>query len=733
MTTEEQHHTAGDLWGGLAAMLVALPSAIAFGVTIFAPLGGDYAAHGALAGILGATSLGLVAATFGGTDRLITAPCAPAAAVMSALSISLMQQSTSPASIMLLLMLIALLAGAIQVMLGLAGIGRLIRFIPYPVVSGYLSGVGLTIIFGQLPALLGTPKGMSLFRALQQPLLWHWQSLLVGLAVVATMLLAPRVVRIVPAAILAMLTGIAVYLLLGLADPGLWQSHGNPYIIGPLVGGHGELAEMLQQNLQALQQGDPAMLAQVVIPALTLAALLSIDTLKTCVVLDTLTYSHHNPNRELVAQGLANVASAVMGGIPGAGQMGASMVNLSSGARTRRSGLLAGGFALLALLLLSPLVAWVPLAALAGILLVVGARMIDVRSLAFFRSKATRFDFLVIIAVVVTALSVSLIAASGVGILLAMMLYLREQMRSTVLRRKIEGGGAFSRVMRHEQELAILIREGSKTVIVELQGSLFFGTAHQLYLALEPEIGPRTYVILNLRRVQSIDLTATHVLEQIKDRLEAVGAWLIFSEIPHGLPSGLKMKRYLRQVGLLQDSPKALAFRQLDEALEWVEGQMLREAACLVREEAEPLSLDALEQVLCWKPGSLTRLADLMETHHAAAGEKVFALGTEGGDLLFIRRGTVRVSLPLRKKEAWHIGTFGRGDFIGEMGFLDSVRRTAEAVAMTDTDYYLLSRQRFDQFAATQPDGCAAIFEGIALVLAMRMRMMNKELRVLRD
>ncbi len=153
-------------------MLVALPSAIAFGVAIFAPLGGPFAAQGALAGILGATALGLVAPVFGGSSRLITAPCAPAAAVLSALAVTFSQQGTSAEAILLLLGVIGLLAGGIQIGLGLLGVGKLIKFIPFPVVSGYLSGVGLIIIGSQVPKFLGMPGGTHVLSALQSPSGW---------------------------------------------------------------------------------------------------------------------------------------------------------------------------------------------------------------------------------------------------------------------------------------------------------------------------------------------------------------------------------------------------------------------------------------------------------------------------------------------------------------------------------------------------------------------------------
>ena len=152
---------AGDFWGGLAAMLVALPSAIAFGVTIYAVLGSAYVALGALAGILGATAIGIVASSFGGTSRLISAPCAPAAAVASAFAIEAQMSGTPVDTTLLLLTLLGLLAGLMQLAFGLLRLGRLIKYMPYTVVSGYLSGVGLIIIGSQVPKLLGTPKGLS--------------------------------------------------------------------------------------------------------------------------------------------------------------------------------------------------------------------------------------------------------------------------------------------------------------------------------------------------------------------------------------------------------------------------------------------------------------------------------------------------------------------------------------------------------------------------------------------
>ena len=125
-----------DFWGGLASMLVALPAAVAFGVTVYSAISPQYAVFGALAGILGATALGLIAPTFGGTNQLISAPCAPAAAVLSAFAIELVKQGVAPSSIVLLLTVLGILTGLIQMFIGFLGVGRMIKYIPYTVVSG---------------------------------------------------------------------------------------------------------------------------------------------------------------------------------------------------------------------------------------------------------------------------------------------------------------------------------------------------------------------------------------------------------------------------------------------------------------------------------------------------------------------------------------------------------------------------------------------------------------------
>jgi SulP family sulfate permease len=727
---------AGDVLSGLAAMLVAFPAAIAFGVTIFSPLGGDMAAQGAIAGIVGAIAFGLVAPLMGGSSRLISAPCAPAAAVLSALAIEYTHAKMAPGSVVLLLSLIGLLAGGVQITLGAVRIGKLIKYIPFPVVSGYLCGVGLIIIGGQIPKFLGAPSGTAWTDAVISPSLWNWHSLLVGVVVIAAMILTPRLTHRVPSAIVALAAGIGCYLLQGLANPALLNTDGNPLLIGTLTSGDGGMIDGALQHWKAIGGLGFGMALKVVVPALTLAVLLSIDTLKTCLVIDALTSSQHNPNRELIGQGLANMASALMGGVPGSGTMGPSLVNVSSGGKTRASALAAGGFSLAAYLVLSPLVAWVPVAALAAILIVVGLRMIDWHSLAFFFTPSTRFDFLVIISVILVALFGNLIAASGVGVALSILLFIREQTRSSVVRHRIDGTEMFSKRSRSRKDMELLAREGADTVVFELQGSLFFGTANQLFQALEPESHERRYVILSMRRVQSLDITATHVLEQIKDRLEEHDGYLVFCDIPKGLPSGLKMKRFLKETGVVRPTNKAVAFRHLDEALEWVEARKLGLPApgeeALGEEERPPLALKEMRIFSACADDALAALLAVVEERSVKADKKVFKAG-EGDEALFlVRRGTVKVEAPVGKKESYHLATCGPGEIVGGMGFIANRGHATDGLAIEDTDVYVLTRAKFDELEKLYPELALVILEAVALGLAGRLRVTIGELQALR-
>jgi sulfate permease, SulP family len=731
LKNDESGNLTGELWGGLAAMLVALPSAIAFGVAVFSPLGAVFAAQGALAGILGTVALGVIAPTFGGTNRLITTPSAPAAAVLTAFAIDVTRQGVSPNSALLMITLLALLCGLLQLLFGIVRLGRLIKYLPYPVVSGFSSGVGLLIIVGQIPKFLGVPKGETFWGALSSPSLWNGKSLVVGAVTIAVLMLAPKVTKAVPAVILGLAAGTLAYFALGLVDRSLLTLAGNQLVVGPL-GASGGLFATLGDRAKAIGALRLPELKFLLAPTLTLAVLLSIDTLKTSVVLDALTRTRHNSNRELIGQGLGNIAAALVGGIPGSGQTGATLVNMSSGGKKRLSGVFEGVLALLAFLVLGRLIAWIPLAALAGILIVVGFRMSDRNSLQLLRSRSTIPDFAVILSVVVVAATVSLIAASGVGIALAILLFIREQVGGSVIRRKTYGNRMSSRWVRLPEEMAILEKYGDRTVIFELQGSLFFGTADQLLTALEPELKTRTYVVLDMRRVIGVDVTAARVLEQIEDTITEHNGFLIFCHFGLKVPSGRDIEQYVERIGIVRPERSVQIFGTRDDALMWIEERILNEEMPKRAAEA-PLELREISLFAGRKEETIAALESCMERRSYKAGDKIFSRGDHGEELFLIRRGVVRILLSVSGKLVYHVATFGRGDFVGEMAFFDPAPRSADAIALTDTDLFVLSRTRFDGLAGEHRMIAIQLLEALAVTLALRLRRADKELRAFQE
>jgi SulP family sulfate permease len=733
---------AGDAWGGLASMLVALPSAIAYGVTIYAAVGSEHAGRGALAGILGCVALGIAAPLVGGARFLVSAPCGPAAVLLAALAaeyshgIEGVRGPIPDNVILLVLVLVGLLAALLQFAYGAVGGGRLIKFIPYPVVAGYLSGVGVILLTSQVPKLLGLPAGMNGWTGLANPSHWETPGVIVGLVTIAGMLLGPRITKRVPGVIVGLAAGFATYALLGVFRPELRTLGGNHLVVGALGGTAKELAASFGDRFRALSRVTGGQLSLAVVPALTLSVLLSIDTLKTCVIVDSLTRTRHESNRVLRGQGIGNFLSSALGGMPGAGTMGATLVNISSGARTRNSGLLAGVFALVALALgtgfipgMPNFVAWIPKAALAGIVVVVSWRMIDLRSLDLLRHRATVLDFVVILAVVVTAVTTSLIAASGVGLALAIMLFIREQIRGTVVRHRIPGSLVSSKRFRPPAHAAVLRKQGSQTTICELQGTLFFGTADQLFTILEPDLKSCRYLVLDCRRVQAVDYTAAHLLEQIEGTLTDRGAYLLFSNLPATLPTGQDLKAYFDTLGLVKRERNVRVFGELDTAIEWIEDRILDEAG--LGEDVSAPSLDLAEFDLCegLSAQERTHLAEIVEERSVAAGEAVFHAGDEGDEVYLIRRGRVEIVVPLEGGRRLHLATFSRQSFFGDLAFLDRGVRSADAIAAKETDLYVLSRARFNTLSMRHPDLGAMFFARFARSLSHRLRQTNSELR----
>jgi SulP family sulfate permease len=623
----------------------------------------------------------------------------------------------------------------VQIFLGFLGVGQLIKYIPYTVVSGYLSGVGIIIITSQIPNFAGTTSSASWWQVLVNPGLWDLRSIGVGAATVFAALLGPRVIKVVPGTILGLAAGLLTYLGIAATDPSMTTLAGNKLVLGTLVAVEEGYLQTLFSRWQELGELRLVQVGAIFGSALTLATLLSIDTLKTCVVLDQMTRTRHEPNRELSAQGLANITSSMIGGLPGAGTMGASMVNLNSGAQTRLSGIIEGGFVLVAALALNTVVAWVPIATLAGILIVIGLQMIDLKPLRFLDSRGTSFDFAVVLTVIIIALTVGLIAAFAAGVTMSIILFVREQIGGSVVRHRLFVHQRSSTWARSEAERRIIEQKGEKVVIFELQGSLFFGTTYGLYSTLEAEIKNRDYIVLDLRRVQSVDITAVHMLIQVREMLAERGSALLLSSVSEQLPTGRNLREFFEQMGLTGTAGAGgtvQVFPTLEDTVEWVEDKLIGDIKGRGGEEVL-LQLQEMELFRGHKDETMVDLEELMKERSFKAGETIYAIGDPGQEIFLIRRGEIRIMAPIGgSRQLHHVATMGRGYFFGGLAFLDGHPRSDTAIAFTDVDLYMLTREQFNQLGDEHKRMALVLLSAISRTLAHRLRHANGERTLLR-
>ncbi|MCQ2280385.1 MAG: SulP family inorganic anion transporter, partial [Bacteroidales bacterium] len=336
----EKNNLRGDIFGGITAGIVALPLALAFGIQAFGVISveevGNIGAIGALAGLTGAMMIGFFAALFGGTPSQISGPTGPMT-VISATLISGVWASTHPNSIetvVISMALAAILCGLFQILFGILKIGKYIRYIPYPVLSGFMSGIGIIIIVQQIYPLLGLKSPVLIVDMIMQLPShiagFNLAALLLGLGTVAIIYLFPLLTKKVPSTLVALIVMTIVATLL---------HFDTKLTIGEIPSGL-PMPFFVEHNVAGVDW--LAVLKMSVIPGLTLAGLGSIDTLLTSVVADNTTKTKHDSNQELIGQGIGNIAVGMFGGLPGAGATMRTVVNIKSGGRNRLSGMVHG-------------------------------------------------------------------------------------------------------------------------------------------------------------------------------------------------------------------------------------------------------------------------------------------------------------------------------------------------------------------------------------------------------
>ncbi len=282
-------------------------------------------------------------------------------------------------------------------------------------------------------------------------------------------------------------------------------------------------------------------------------------------------------------------------------------------------------------------------------------------------------------------------------------------------------------------EREVLNRYGDQGVFCELQGNLFFGTTDQLFSQLEPDLRTKRFILLDMRRVQSTDYTAAHLFKQMHDQLRDRGGQLLFSGMPSALLEERNFEQYLFQLGAVREGVGIMISETLDGALEWMEERILEAAGISKKSEEHKLELKDFDLFQGFGECTFNELAACMVEMSLAQGEKAFSQGDKGDEIFMVRRGSVRIMLPLEGRKRHHLATIGYGDFFGEISFLDCGVRTAEVEAKVSTDLYVLSRSRFNARSWSDPTFSVQFFARLAFAIAERLRQTDAELRVLEE
>ncbi|WP_236975632.1 SulP family inorganic anion transporter [Membranihabitans maritimus] len=494
-----------DLFGGITAGVVALPLALAFGVQ---------SGMGAEAGLYGAIILGFLAAMFGGTSTQVSGPTGPMTVVSAVLIATAVSEYGGLENAIGVILLTFLLAGAIQIVLGVLKVGQYIKFIPYPVVSGFMSGIGVIIIILQIFPFFGkaSPKKitdiiLNIGTALTDI---NWFSVIIATLTIGVIYLFPKITKAIPSTLVAIIIMPVVTLLLGWEVPK----------IGDIPRG---LPELKISSFLNFGLGD---IPTVLMPAITLAALGAIDSLLTSVVADNLTKTRHNSDKELVGQGIGNMVSSIFGGIPGAGATMRTVVNINAGGKTRISGMVHGLFLLVVLLGLGTLASEIPLSVLAGILITVGIGIIDYKGFRHIRS-VPKSDSIIMLIVLVATVFVDLLQAVGIGMVLATFLFMKKMSEMseehTTVKNLDDYQNENNNGLKWEDEKELTTDFLKKVYIKHLYGPIFFGFSSSMKNFMG-DVEGIDYFVFRFERVPFVDQSGLYALEDIIEDLKKQGA-----------------------------------------------------------------------------------------------------------------------------------------------------------------------------------------------------------------
>ncbi len=739
-----RRHFKGDLIGGITSGVVALPQTITIGALAFAPLGAEYLTFGILAGFYCSIVSGLIVALLGGTRFGIGGPRSSFSLVMALIigalvareadlvGASMALEGAGATRVLVLSFFAVTLAGLLQMVFGTIGIGGYIKFIPHPVVAGFMNGLAFLILASQLPTLFALKRSTAWwdFATIYDQL--QPETTAVALFTLLVMGSVSRRWPRIPAPIVAVLLGTGFYYLLTRFWPAIDL---GALDLGPVVGSippTWPAPVYLKQIASSAFDVDTWRALWMVAPSIAVLAILgALESLMCAVAVGQVSGRRPEANRELLAQGASNMVGGVFGAVFGGSTASRTLLNYGAGGRTRLSGVAHACVMLLALMTAQYWVAYLPHVVLSAVLTYIAITMFDGWTRQIVKRMRHRdvhrevyVNFAIVVLVTVATVAFNLVAGVLAGVIATVVVFIGKSSQS-VVHVVHRGDKRHSLKLRNPEKTAYLRKHGGRIAVVELEGTLFFGTADHLSLMVEQLAPSADYIAFDFRRVTEIDATGAHIIEQIGARLTKQGKTAVLGNITPRDVNG----QFLAGMGVAAAIPPERWFVDADYALEWCEASML--ARAFPEDETEhELSIAQLGIAYECTAEEVRVLEQHLERRVFNQGEYLFREGDAGDTLYVAARGIISIKLPRHSgTESRRLVTLSPGVMFGEMVLVEDRPRSADAIVEEYSVVFGLSRSSLESLRVANPALASKVLLNMSRLLADRLRTTTEELR----
>ena len=722
--------------GAVSAATISLPMAIGYGITAFSALGNDFIPQAVVIGINAAILSCLFTAVFSSTPTVISGPSAALTIVIISV-VSELQAAFAPfmqlqnynAMILGFVALCVMAGASLQALLGIFRIGSLVKYVPYPVVSGFINGIVFSLILHQLPILLGIDISYTFFGLIRLLHLTDLATLLVGGFSFVCVIIARRYFPNFSPPLFGLLAGIVAHYIV--------HSALTSTVSGRVIG---DIRIDLARTAIVGISWDTfdyklavSVLPEMLFFAIILCLISSIETLMSSAAIAYHSGDRCDSNKDLVGQGIGNLVAGIVCALPSAGSLVRSFANLNSGARTRWSGVICGLLILLIFITAHPYLSKIPLAVLSGVIVAVGISLFDRSEFAHFttslRSKmVTRevtLNLLISLTVTVLTAAVDLILAIVVGILITTANFV-VKMGKSVIRRQYCCSQVRSKRVRTIEQTRLLQEHGSKIFVIELQGPLFFGSAEEVAKEIETSIQDAEYCIGNMKRISEIDATGARYLLQIYETLKKQGKTLLISHIWEET----RLWNSLSYAGIIDEIGRNHFFQDLDSALEYAEDQILCGGLCEISDRE--FTLAEMDIFAGFSEEEMKIMAGQLSSEIYNGGDVIIRKNDLDRDLFLLIRGMVNVTLKLNNHQREiRLNTLSSGNTFGEIALLDNEPRSANVVAVGEVTLFRLTYDNFLDLQEKKPNVANKLILNMALNLSTRLRLSTEEINVL--